>query len=270
MLESTDQHNFETFSAIQGDNKIIVAEEIAPTLAEVDMGSDTLNEARDWMLNWDYQLQMDSPQGALFMHFWRRLMYNLYADQLDDITDPSGSGMNMWATSSLMNDLNNIWWDDINTDETESRDDIITRSFSEGYDAAVDQLGDDRTQWAWGTMHTATFVSNPLGQSGIALIEDFVNAGPYAVSGGASIVNATSWRLSTYEVRAVPSMRMILDFSDLSNSQTIHTTGQSGHPASEHYSDFIDSWRNIEYHPMYWTREQVDNHAANTLTLQPQ
>ena len=64
-------------------------------------------------------------------------------------------------------------------------------------------------------------------------------------------------------------MRMILDFSDLGASQTMHTTGQSGHPASPDYTSFIDDWRTINYHPMYWERSDVEANAKSTLILQP-
>ena len=270
MLAENDQHTIETFSAIQGDNKMIAAEEIAPTLAELGMGSDELNDARDWMLTWDYQLHMDSPQAALFMHFWRRLMLNLYEDQLGDLSNPSGGGSNMWATIQLLEDPDNIWWDDTTTDEVENRDAILIRSFVGGHAEALEALGDDRNTWAWGQMHTAVFISNPLGLSGVDPIENAVNVWNVPVSGGSEILNATGWRLDNYSVRAVPSMRMILDFSDLSNSVTMHTTGQSGHPFSDHYEDFIDPWRNIKYHPMFWTRAQVEANQANTLVLQPE
>ena len=141
MLEATDQHTITTFQEIQGDNKMIAAEEIAPTLSALDMGNDELNEARDWMLNWDYQLHMDSAQAALFMNFWQRLMDNLYEDQLGDLSNPSGSGANMWATTLLIADPTNIWWDDIRTEAIETRDDILIRSFAEGYAAAVGAMG---------------------------------------------------------------------------------------------------------------------------------
>ena len=49
----------------------------------------------------------------------------------------------------------------------------------------------------------------------------------------------------------------------------MHTTGQSGHPYSGHYDDMIDRWRNVEYHPMLWTQDQVEAAAVNRLTLHP-
>jgi penicillin amidase len=274
MIEATDSHTIETFEAIHGDNKAIIAEELQPYFASLDMGSPEMNEARDWLFNWDYQMHMNSPQAALFGYVWYRLEQNLWEDQLGEIGDVGGGDGNMWAVFQLMEDPENVWWDDVaTTDATESRDEILIRSFNEGYTATSTALGANRDEWRWGKLHLATFVSNPLGLSGIGVIEDFVNTGPVETSGGSDMVNATGWTFdgdNPFEVRALPSMRMIVDLGDLSASQTMHTTGQSGHPASPNYSNFVDEWRNINYHPMLFSREEIDANAASTLTLQPQ
>jgi penicillin amidase len=113
-------------------------------------------------------------------------------------------------------------------------------------------------------------VSNPLGASGIDLIENIVNRGPFPTSGGGEIINATGWNAARgFEVRTGPSERVIYDLGDFGNSVAVHTTGQSGHPYSPHYSDMVDMWRNIEYQPLLWTREQVEAAAVNHLVLTP-
>ncbi len=63
------------------------------------------------------------------------------------------------------------------------------------------------------------------------------------------------------------SMRMIVDLGNLDNSLAIHTPGQSGHTFHRHYTDMIDPWRKIEYHPMLW-KQQTNNVAK--LRLIPQ
>ncbi|MBZ0274524.1 MAG: penicillin acylase family protein, partial [Anaerolineae bacterium] len=199
-------------------------------------------------------------------------MANLYDDQLGDVTSAGGGGQSLWATPLLAAEPDNAWWDDTNTaDVTETRDDILIRAFTQAVDQITTDRGTDRAKWAWGNIHTATWVSNPLGASGIDLIENIVNRGPFATSGGSGIVNATNWSASAdnFGVRSLPSMRFIADLSDLSQSRTSNTTGQSGHPFSLHYSDMIDQWRAIEYHPMLWTREQVDAAQASILILKP-
>jgi len=64
-------------------------------------------------------------------------------------------------------------------------------------------------------------------------------------------------------------MRMIVDLSDLSNSLTIHTTGQSGHAYHPHYIDMADLWRTIQYHPMLWDLEKIEQEAESLLLLTP-
>lgn len=124
--------------------------------------------------------------------------------------------------------------------------------------------------WTWGELHTATFVSNPLGQSGNAILESVVNRGPFAVDGSTSAVNANSW--SWDEVAVVgghPSMRMVVDLGALDESRTVHPTGQSGHPFHAHYDDLIELWQNGEYHPMWFSREAVAEATVDQLILQP-
>jgi penicillin G amidase len=98
-----------------------------------------------------------------------------------------------------------------------------------------------------------------------------VNRGPVATSGTGSAINATGWSAASpgFEVNALPSERVIYDLSDWDASLSMHTTGQSGHPASPHYDDMIDPWRMIEYRPMVWTRAAVEAAAVSILILAP-
>ena len=272
LLEDKALHTIASFQAIQGDNKLISAEELMPYLADLQFDDTELAEARDWLLEWDCQYDMDSAPAALYAQFWARLMDNLYNDQLGEEIQADGDDRDMWATFLLVQEPNNAWWDDITTDVVETRDDILFRSFSEGYANTVASLGEKRDEWRWGDVHTATFVSNPLGLSGIGPIESMVNRGPFAVGGSQATVRAAAWTAASgsFAVSSwTSSMRMIVDLDDLTRSITVHTTGQSGHPYSPHYDDMIDLWRNMEYYPMLWTQEQVEAAAVSRLMLQP-
>ena len=272
LLEELQPHTIETFMQIHGDNFDGSAAEIVPFLADVEIEDATLAEVRDWLLEWDYFMNMDSPQAALYGYFWSRLVANLYNDQFGDTHRASGGNNEWWSVYQLLQEPENVWWDDINTDDiTETPQDILLISLQEAYELAVEALGEDYTAWRWGAIHTTTFVSNPIGASGMAALENQVNRGPVETGGTGSAVNATSWRPGAmdFTVRAGPSERVIYDLSDWSNSRSMHTTGESGHPSSPHYDDMIDPWRNIEYRIMLWTREQVEAAAVRELILAP-
>jgi len=272
LLKEKAPHTIASFQAIQGDNKLISAEELMPYLASLQFADTELAEARDWLLEWDCQCNADSPQAALYAEFWAKLVDNLYSDQLGEEVQPDGDSREMWATFLLMEEPDNAWWDDITTEDVvETRDDILVRSFREGYTSTLAALGENRNDWRWSELHTATFVSNPLGLSGIGLIENIVNRGPFATGGSTETVNANRWTVSSgdFTVSTLPSMRMIVDLGDFTQSVTVHTTGESGHPYSQHYDDMIDLWCNVEYYPMLWTRDQVESATVNRLILNP-
>jgi penicillin amidase len=169
LLKEKAPHTISTFQSIQGDNKLISAEEMMPYLADLKFADSELTEARDWLLKWDYQCGMNSPQAALYAEFWVSLMNNLFCDQLTEDIEVRGDDRDMWAAFLLMEMPGNAWWDDVRTkDAIETRDDIMARSFSEAYSNTIAALGKNRDKWKWGELHTATFVSNPLGQSGIS------------------------------------------------------------------------------------------------------
>ena len=272
LIKQLAPHTITTFQAIQGDNKYLSADEILPYLANLKFDDPALTEARDWLLKWDHFFNVDSPQGALYAEFWMKLVNNTFQGKLGDVIKSTGDSRDMWAVNLLLQKPNDLWWDDPSTkDKIETRDDMLAKSFKEGYEAAVAILGKDRSQWKWGKLHTATFVSNPLGASGIGPIESLVNKGPFPAGGGTDAVNAVRWKVNTGNFTAtnIPSMRMIIDMSDMSKSVCMNNTGQSGNPGSPWYGDMIDSWRNIKYHPMLWTRQQVDAAAAHKLVLAP-
>ena len=86
---------------------------------------------------------------------------------------------------------------------------------------------------------------------GLLRLEWLFNRGPYATAGGDGIVNATGWNPPDgYGVDWAPSMRMVVDLTDLDASQWVQLTGQSGHVFSPHYTDQTEAWARGETYRM--------------------
>lgn len=254
---------------MQGDNKDLNAEALVPLMQQVVLGTD--GEAARQILNgWDYQDHMDSAPAALFAAFWKNLLALTFQDDLPEDFWPRGGDRWFTVVARLIEQPDSPWWDIRSTSAREDRDSIFAAAFAAAVQELEGTLGKDPQKWSWGDLHTLTLVNQSLGESGIAPIEALFNRGTFRTSGGSDIVNATGWSaLEGYEVRSVPSMRMIVDLSDLSRSLSIHTTGQSGHAYHKHYVDMTDLWRTIQYHPMLWTRSQVESSAEGHLVLKP-
>ncbi len=262
------------FQKMQGDDQNLAAETLVPALARVNIqfGSPSQALAFDMLQKWDGQNKMDSRPATIFAVFWSHMLQNTFYDDLPEPYRPDGGDRWFEVVRNILKQPDSFWWDDhTTTDKVETRDDILAKSFADALAELESQYGGDPAKWpVWGQVHTATFRNGTLGKSGIAPIEALFNRGPFQVAGGKSIVNATAWDATKgYEVTNVPSMRMIVDFSNLDNSLTVHTTGQSGHAYAAHYFDMVDLWRNIQYYPMLWSQDSVTGAAQARLKLVP-
>ena len=234
---------------------------------------EALEDARERLFAWDKRMDIDSSAAVLYSYFWIELIEETFKDQYPESEWPPGSqGRLKNAFFYLLGDLENSWWDDLRTpDKQEARDEILVKAFRKGYRAAVDRLGDKIDSWEWGDIHTTEFRNATFGTSGIGPIEKIFNRGPVATRGGNEVVSVAAWRLKKpFEVYHISSQRAIYDLGDLSATVLIHPTGQSGHPTHRHYDDYIEPWRQIEYHPSLWERSAVEKASRGRLLLKPE
>ena len=250
--------------SIQFDSYSLNAQRVVPYLMEFD------TPLHDVLASWDLGNQFDSSGAAAFNAVWTRLLEYTFHDDLPEDYWPNGAGRWFTVVGAMLDNPADLFWDDQTTDTVEDRDAILTRALADGYSDLQGWFSDDPEEWSWSDMHVSVFRNQTLGDSGIGLVEDRFNRGPFATSGGSDLVNATGWTAyEGFETTWLPSMRMLVDLGDLSRSLTTHTTGQSGHADHPHYDDMIPLWLAGEYSPMNWTRAQIEAAAEATQVLVP-
>jgi penicillin amidase len=85
------------------------------------------------------------------------------------------------------------------------------------------------------------------------------------------VVDATGWDARFgYEVDWVPSMRMVVDLSDLDASRYVNLTGASGHAFHEHYDDQVPLWAVGENTAWPFSAEAVEAATKDLLLLNPE
>lgn len=114
----------------------------------------------------------------------------------------------------------------------------------------AERYGADPSRWIWGTIHTLTL--KPLS--------------PVGRPGDANTPNATSGLLPAQSAGA--SFRQVLDLADWDRSISTNVPGESGDPASPHYSDLLGPWSRGEYHPLSFSRKAVEMVTTERITLQ--
>lgn len=257
------------FQTMHGDAYDAGASVLVPILLDINLNDAHLTNIQALLNNWDYQALADSTPAAIYEVFWKHVLAETFHDDLPEDYWPSGGNRYFEIMRNLSADSQ--WWDDKSTSGViETREDIFTHAFTKAVAELEKTLGEDSSQWKWGDLHVAVFRNGTLGESGIAPIEALFNRGPFGTGGGSSIVNATAWNtLEGYEVTDLPSMRAIYDLSNLDNSITVHTTGQSGHAYHPQYDDIAPLWANVSYYPMWWEQESAISDSEAHLVLVP-
>jgi penicillin amidase len=263
MITAKEKLSIDDFKAMHNDSTAIFADELLPALfaALPELYPDTPQPLIDMLKNWDKRYTRDSQGALVYEQFKLELSRCIFGDESGALSEDALSvgSVTQTAIRNVLKDPAAPWWDDTRTPIRETQKDILLRALGNASQKLHKRFGDDYNTWR----------NQTLGTSGIAPIERIFNRGPFPADGGSGLVNAVGHRSSDFSVRSVPSMRMIVDLSNLDQSQLIHTTGQSGHAFHVNYDDMIDAWLNGRYNALVSSPSAVKASAASTLTLTP-
>lgn len=270
LLQADDSVSLPDMQAFQRDSSPLYAQDLLHHFLALQPEDDRLAQALDLLRSWDGRAVRDSGGAALFEALRGNLVDAVFEDELGEQLLVETRDELQVAAARLLPDPASVWFDDRRTAEVEGRDQILETALRRSVDQLTDLLGKDMLRWRWGDLHTASFENQSLGQSGIWPIEQLFNRGPVEADGSIGALNNTAYGLGvSFAVDLVPSYRQVIDVQDFGRSVSMHTTGQSGHPFQPHYDDMIEAWRNFQYHPMLWTRSQVEAAAEAHLRFIP-
>jgi penicillin amidase len=255
---------------IQLDERSPLAPALVPHLLDIDLPPGYWSAGQRLLRRWDFDQPADSAAAEYFNVVWRQLLELTFHDEMQEDVWPSGADRWMSVVTRLLDEPGSSWWDDRDTAEVETRDEILRLALTRARDEVtrLDAVAVDG--WAWGHLHRLDLEEATLGTSGIGWVERLVNRGGWELGGGDASVDATGWEaFDGYGVAYAPSMRMVVSLADLDDSRWVNLTGVSGHPFSDHYTDQTDLWARGETLPWPFSRAAVEGSAEHTLTLEP-
>ncbi|MFY0566437.1 penicillin acylase family protein [Archangium lansingense] len=279
LLAAGNKHTVEDMRRIQAETYSLPAEALRPYLLAAVKPADALQtRVLEEVKSWDLRFETDRIGATVYQTWYITVLRKLLGNKLGKdlvgrylASDYERHGsMHMPWVIGLMEKPDSEWFDDPKTPEKETRDDVVRSSFTEAIAWLSERYGADPAGWTWGKVHTVTFIAAPLGRLGPAWVRRAFNTKTVPARGDNYSVDGSSFLWSRpYEVVHGTALRMIIDLNDFSKSVGIHTPGQSEHLYHPHRDDMLDMSQKVEFHPLLFTRQQVDAHAKGTLTLQP-
>ena len=259
------------FAAIQADRLSLHARAMAPRmLAHAKPSTDADRRAVDAVKSWNLVAGPESAAAAIFEVWFLHLAPAIAADDLGPLALRSYESRTTFVTRFLEHTLDaddEAWCDDQTTPQRETCDDEVTRALHETVAELTDRMGSDQSSWRWDRIHPAVFPHSGL--DAVALLRPLLSRSvPSAGDWSTVDVGAVSTDFP-YEQRSVPGYREIIDLSPANDSRFLNDIGESGHPLSRHYADFLEDWRNVRERPMRMDRSAIDRGALGRLRLVP-
>ncbi len=302
-LTSKPKFDSKDFQTIQYDMVSIQSRRLLPYLLAA-LENDTLAQHQtpiEYLKNWDCNFDKPSIGSTIYTQFYMRLLHNTLADELGEnlfmgymelINAPSRVMQQMIEDTSMVEVMlpdsttafqvrTNPWFDNINTPEQESRDDILRQSFSEAISILNTHLGSDEKFWRWEAIHKLS-VTHVFGQASGSENESIVtrlfNFEPVATGGNATSVNNGEFRYkhvnfskdalvnASHEVGA--SSRRVIDMAEPDKFLSIMPGGNSCDIMSPHYSDQLKMWANGQLREFVTNPDQFEPLDYELTTLE--
>lgn len=290
LLEKNTKVTPATMSSIQGDTRSQFAPTLVKALLKVDLGRDDFTkQAQELLRGWDYTNPVGkSESGAAAAYYnavWSSLLDLTFDDELPKDLRADGGDQWMQAVSVLLSKPRSAWWDDKRTPGVaEGQSEILRKAMVKARLDLTMELGKEPGEWQWGQLHQLTLTHQVLGGEDVpGIVAKLFNRGPMNMPGGSAIVDANGWNAACttteppedctkgqgYGVDWAPSMRMVVDLSNLDKSRWVNQTGNSGHAFADHYNDQTDAWAKNELFDWPFSEKAVRDAGGDELSLVP-
>ena len=240
----------------------VVPQVIANLVASIKTENFTKNEqeALQNLKDWNGEYKKEDTAPTIYNRFLYEFLEGTFKDEL-------GESFPMFMQTPLMKKMIavqakktvSVWFDDVTTEPKETKSDIVQRSFINAISFLENQLGDTVSLWSWSKVISVEH-GHALAAGGETLRKIF-NVGPFSMDGGNEVINNQLFTLNEtgiYKVKAGPSTRRVIDFSNIENSVSILPTGQSGNIFSKHYKDQAQKYLNGEFVKTILNKDEIE------------
>ncbi len=253
LLGSKKKFSVRDFEKYQMDLKSKYAEKIVPFIIKafnnVKIEDENLKISLSLLNQWNFVMDKESQTPSIYLMFYQKLMENIFEDEMGNELFEEYiflANVPYRVTYKLLSNNNSTWFDNINTAQVETRDEIIRKSLSDALDKLENDYGKNPANWQWGSLHKVTF--KHLFHGFNSFVDKFIDVGPFEIGGDGTTVFNTEYSFTKpFDVTLGPSMRFIYDFATPDKFWFNMPLGQSGNIFSSHYSDMTQKWLHGKY-----------------------
>jgi penicillin amidase len=232
---------------LQNDNYSILAENILSTLVSgVDQTKLNAEEKKAFSLVSKWNKFYDAKEiGASIFEIWQKqVQKEIWDDEFGGKNSPMRYPSRDRTVQLLLAEPTAKWYDNTNTPQKETKNDILLKSFKFSVDSLKRGYGPMSDQWQWANVKH-THVPH------LAKIAGFGTKTLFN-GGSKTSVNATSESNG-------PSWRMIIALGKDLKAYGVYPGGESGNPGSFYYDDMVNTWSEGRLNELVYLRSKKES-----------
>jgi penicillin amidase len=215
---------------MQADVVDVRARTVLPRLLDICRGlavTDAEKKSYEELRAWNFEARASLVAPTIFQELWSELNRLTWGDE-----KPEAMERIPWPASQIMVDLivngrGAEYFDDRTTVAQETFEEVAVRAFQAAVAGLEKRLGPWGEAWRWGRVKGSS-LGHLSGIPGFGRERLEVDGVGYAIN-----AVGEGWG---------PSWRMVVELGPSVRAWGNYPGGQSGHPGSKHYEDFVDDW----------------------------
>jgi penicillin amidase len=263
-LQADSAVTLEASASIQTDTVSLPARRLLPFLLGTETRTERERIALALLEGWDGELRADSAPAAVYETWIGRIAARALGEEKDPETFARYFA---WRETFVCIALPEMLERGAPPPAGGSWNDVLAEALGDAARQLEERLGPDPEAWRWGALHRVRF-AHPLARlPGLGAM--FVAADHELGGDEQTVLQAGVDARLGFDAVVVPSWRFVADLADPDASAAVLSTGQSGHPVSEHWNDQAALWSSGELRACPFSRGAVEAAAERSLTLVP-
>ena len=262
VLNSGRKHTMADMAALQTDYLAVPARTLIPLLAPISFQDEKLQKAKDYLMDWDYQLDPSSIAASIYVE-WEKALTSSVQNKL---VPAEVRGL---IRMQLIQVVDYLLMPDGRMGENalQARDQLLVDALQVALKQLSMKVGMNMEKWQYGQEKLKHItLRHPLSSAVSSDVRAKLEVGPTPRGGYSHTVNSTG---GNYNQSSGASFRIIVDTGDWDRCLATNSPGQSGDPEHKNYKNLFKTWANNQFFPLFFSDEKVKSVTADYIQLKP-
>ena len=263
VLGSGKKHSLADIMRLQADYLSIPARTLVPFLKDLKSSEAKTETARTMLLNWNFVLDKNSVDAAIYVAWEKKISENT----IKLFVPEKGREFVKTIPLSKVIDWITVARPEFGVNPIAGRNQFLMNALQQAMDDLTKKLGPDMKKWQYGQpAYHHVLIKHPMSNAVNEVTRKKLEAGPLPRGGYSSTPGVTS---NTDNQTHGATFRIAVDLKDWDQCMFTNAPGQSGNPDSPFYKNLFEFWASDQHFPVYFSKEKVEQSAAERTTLQP-